>query len=103
MVSLLYLPRLFVYHSSILNTSSFHNLFLIMEIGLIKIIATRGMIPTFLFGIILLNLQNDLPYEKYFIIKLIFLLLFVIYQVYLLYIYLVFTGRKSKETENFIS
>ena len=44
MVSLLYLPRLFVYHSGLSKTSSTYKLFLTMEIRLIKIIAIPGMI-----------------------------------------------------------
>ena len=101
MVSLLYLPRLFVYHSSISKTSSSYNLFLLMEIRLIKIIAIPGMILTFLFGIILLYLQKDLFFEKYFIIKLLCVFLLVIYQMYLIYIYLIFRRRKNKRQGKF--
>ena len=87
MVSLLYLPRLFVYHSNISKTSSSYDLFLLMDRRLIKIIAIPGMIFTFLFGIILSLYQNDLFYEKYFIIKLLCVFLLVIYQIYLIYVY----------------
>ena len=89
MVSLLYLPRLFVYHSSISTTSSSYNLLLLMEKRLIKIIAIPAMILTFVFGTILLNIQNELLYENYFRIKLISVILLIICQVYLiLYIWL---------------
>ena len=101
MVSLLYLPRLFVYHSSISKTSSTYNLFLLMEIRLIKIIAIPGMILTLSFGFILLRYQKDLFYEKYFIVKLLCVLLLVIYQIYLIYIYSAFKGRKNKRRERF--
>ena len=101
MVSLLYLPRLFVYHSSISKTNSSYNLFLLMEIRLIKIIAIPGMILTFLFGTILLYLQNNLLYEKYFVIKLLFVLLLVIYQLYLIYIYFMFKERKNRRQGKF--
>ena len=70
MVSLLYLPRLFVYHSGVSITSSSYNLLLLMEKKLIKIIAIPAMTLTFLFGIILLNIHSELLYENYFIIKL---------------------------------
>ena len=66
MVSLLYLPRLFVYYSSISTNNSPYNLLLLMEKRLIKIIAIPAMILTFLFGTILLNIQNELLYEKLF-------------------------------------
>ena len=101
MVSLLYLPRLFVYHSSVSITSSSYNLFLLMEKRLIKIIAIPAMILTFLFGIILLNIQNELLYENYFIIKLLFVLLLIIYQVYLIFVYLAFKKRINKRSANF--
>ena len=101
MVSLLYLPRLFVYHSGVSITSSSYNLLLLMEKRLIKIIAIPAMILTFLFGIILLNIQNELLYENYFIIKLLFVLLLIIYQVYLIFVYLAFKKRINKRSAKF--
>ena len=101
MVSLLYLPRLFVYHSSISTTSSSYNLLLLMEKRLIKIIAIPAMILTFLFGTILLNIQNELLYENYFRIKLISVILLMIYQVYLIFVYLAFKKKINKRTANF--
>ena len=65
MVSLLYLPRLFVYHSDISTTSSSYNLLLLMEKRLIKIIAIPAMILTFLFGSILLNIQNRILKRRF--------------------------------------
>ena len=101
MVSLLYLPRLFVYHSTISKKSSTYNLFLLMEIRLIKIISLPGMILTFIFGFILLHIQNDLIKENYFIFKLIFVLLLVVFQIYLIVIYLNFKIRKNQRPEKF--
>lgn len=101
MVSLLYLPRLFVYHSGDSITSSTYKLLLLMEKRLIRIIAIPAMILTLLFGSILLNIQNELLYENYFIIKLIFVLLLIIYQVYLIFLYLAFKKRINKKTANF--
>ena len=101
MVSLLYLPRLFVYHSGISITNSSYNLFLLMEKRLIKIIAVPAMILTFLFGSILLNIHSELLYENYFIIKLLSVLLLIIYQVYLIFIYLTFKKRLNKRSANF--
>ena len=101
MVSLLYLPRLFVYHSSVSKISSSYNLFLLMEIRLIKIIAIPAMILTFVFGIILLYQENDLIYENYFIIKLLSVILLTFYQIYLLYIYKTFKASNNKNSEKF--
>ena len=101
MVSLLYLPRLFVYHSTISKKSSTYNLFLLMEIRLIKIISLPGMILTFISGFILLHIQNDLIKENYFIFKLIFVILLFVFQIYLILIYLKFKIRKIQRPEKF--
>ena len=101
MVSLLYLPRLFVYHSSVSTTSSSYNLLLLMEKRLIKIIAIPAMILTFLFGSILSYIHSELLYENYFIIKLFSVLLLIIYQVYLISVYLSFKKRINKKSANF--
>ncbi len=98
MVSLLYLPRLFVYHCSVTKNSSSYNLFLLMERRLIKIIALPAMILTFIFGIILLYISHNIIYENYFIIKLFLVLILIIYQIYLISVY-----TKFKVRENFRS
>ena len=101
MVSLLYLPRLFVYHSGVsINNSSYH-LLLLMEGRLIKIIAIPAMVLTFLFGTLLLKIQDDLLYENYFIIKLLFVLLLLIYQIYLILEYLKFKKKINKKSSKF--
>ena len=101
MVSLLYLPRLFVYHSNLSKTSSTYKLFLTMEVRLIKIIALPGMLLTLLLGIFLLNFQEDLIFENYFIVKLLFVLLLVIFQIYLIFVYLAFKKRQNNKSGKF--
>ena len=101
MVSLLYLPRLFVYHSSVSKSSSSYNLLLLMERRLIKIISIPGMVLTYLFGITLLNDQHELIYENYFKTKLFFVLSLSIYQVYLISVYINFKKRKNKKSDKF--
>ena len=101
MVSLLYLPRLYVYHSGTSITSSSYNLLLLMEKRLIKIIAIPAMSFTFFFGTILLNIDTSLIYENYFIIKLLFVILLTIYQLYLFSVYLIFKKKINKKSANF--
>ena len=101
MVSLLYLPRLFVYHSSVPKSSSSYNLLLVMERRLIKIISIPGMVLTYLFGITLLKGQYELINENYFKIKLFFVLSLSIYQVYLILVYINFKKRKNKKSDKF--
>ena len=101
MVSLLYLPRLFVYHSDIHISSSSYNLLLLMEKRLIKIIAIPAMLLTFLFGSLLLYINGELLNENYFIIKLLFVLLLIVYQVYLIFVYISFNKRMNKRSAKF--
>ena len=101
MVSLLYLPRLFVYHSDLSKTSSTYKLFLTMEVRLIKIIAIPAMLLTFLFGTFLLNFQDNLIFENYLIVKLLFVLLLVIFQIYLIFVYLAFKKRQNNKSGKF--
>ena len=101
MVSLLYLPRLFVYHSSVSKNSSSYNLFLLMEIRLIKIIALPAMTLTIFFGIILIYINHNIFYENYFIFKLFFVLLLIIYQIYLISVYTKFKVRENIRSGKF--
>ncbi len=101
MVALLYLPRLFVYHSSISITSSSYDLFLLMEKRLINIIAIPATILTFLFGNMLLYIHSELLHENYFILKLLSVLFLIIYQVYLIFVYLSFKKRINKRSAKF--
>ena len=101
MVSLLYLPRLFAYHSSVSKNSSSYNLFLLMEIRLIKIIALPAMILTIFFGIILIYINHNIFYENYFIFKLFFVLILIIYQIYLISVYTKFKVRENIRSGKF--
>ena len=101
MVSLLYLPRLFVYHSDLSVSSSTYKLFLTMEIRLIKIIALPGMMLTYLFGLLLLYMQVELLRENYFIIKLLFVLLLTIFQAYLISLYLLFKRKQNNKSGSY--
>ena len=101
MVSLLYLPRLFVYHSGVQKNSSSYNLFLLMEIRLIKIIAVPSMILTFFFGSFLFYYENNLIYENYFLIKLFCVFLLTFYQIFLIFVYINFKVRKNKRSSKF--
>ncbi len=101
MVSLLYLPRLFVYHSSVSKNSSSYNLLLLMEIRLIKIIALPAMVLTLSVGIILLYINHYLFNENYFVIKFFLVLILIIYQIYLISVYIKFKERENIRSEKF--
>jgi protoporphyrinogen IX oxidase len=53
MAGLLYLPRIFVYHSEVKNGSETDKIFQLMEYKLLKYIMNPAMILTFIFGIYL--------------------------------------------------
>jgi protoporphyrinogen IX oxidase len=57
MAGMLYLPRLFVYHTAAKQGSELSETFKIMERRLLKFIMNPAMIATFIFGITLLVLQ----------------------------------------------
>ena len=101
MISLLYLPRLFVYHTSISKKEASYDLFLLMEVRLIKIIAIPAMILTYIFGFILVFNVSDLLNENYFLIKLLSVILLTILQFYLIFVYLNFKAKKNKKTDRF--
>ena len=69
MVGLLYLPRLFVYHSQAQVGSVQAETFKIMERRLLTAIMTPAMIASFVFGIWLISLNHGLIYESWFQIK----------------------------------
>ena len=69
MVGLLYLPRLFVYHSQVQVGSVQAETFKVMERRLLTVIMTPAMIASFVFGFWLIALNHDLVYETWFQIK----------------------------------
>ncbi len=69
MVGLLYLPRLFVYHSQTQIGTTQAETFKVMERRLLKAIMTPAMIASFIFGIWMLVLNPDLLSEVWFLIK----------------------------------
>ena len=69
MVGLLYLPRLFVYHSQAQIGSVQAETFKVMERRLLKVIMNPAMIASFMFGLWLVSLNYEMIYETWFQIK----------------------------------
>ena len=69
MVGLLYLPRLFVYHSKTQIGSVQAETFKVMQRRLLRAIMTPAMIASFIFGFWLISLNHGLIYETWFQIK----------------------------------
>ena len=69
MVGLLYLPRLFVYHSNTEIGSVQAETFKVMERRLLRTIMTPAMAASFIFGLWLVAINHGLIYETWFQIK----------------------------------
>ena len=69
MIGLLYLPRLFVYHSQAQIGSVQAETFKVMERRLFKAIMNPAMIASFVFGIWLVSLNYGIIHETWFQIK----------------------------------
>ena len=101
MVGLLYLPRLFVYHSECHPESIAAEIFTIMEKRLMKIIMLPSMLIVFLSGILMIHLNMSLVLERYFQLKLILLLFMFGFHGYLAKKRKTFEGKKNLSTPNF--
>ena len=80
MAALLYLPRLFVYHTTVENNSDVSEMLKVMEYRLQKYIMTPAMLLTLLFGILLLKTEGVVNWGEewiYFKLFAVLLLLFV--------------------------
>ena len=84
MAGLLYLPRIFVYHSENIENMNSSNIFKIMEKKLFYYIMTPAMILSWIFGLILIfTLGFSVFNELWIQLKLIFVILLTIYHFYL--------------------
>ena len=84
MAGLLYLPRIFVYHSQNNTHPIISEVFKVMEKKLFYYIMTPAMILSWIFGLILIHeIGFDKLGQKWMILKLIFVVLLTIYHLYL--------------------
>ena len=84
MAGLLYLPRIFVYHSENIENTNSSNIFKTMEKKLFYYIMTPAMILSWIFGFLLIHeLKFSVFSELWMQLKLIFVVLLTIYHFYL--------------------
>ena len=84
MAGLLYLPRIFVYHSQNNAQPIISEVFKVMEKKLFYYIMTPAMILSWIFGLILIHeIGFDKLGQKWMIFKLIFVVLLTLYHFYL--------------------
>ena len=84
MAGLLYLPRIFVYHSQNDVQPIISEVFKVMEKKLFYYIMTPAMILSWIFGLLLIHeIGFDKLGQKWMILKLIFVVLLTLYHLYL--------------------
>tara|TARA_Y100000389_G_C17219092_1_gene392439 strand:- start:82 stop:516 length:435 start_codon:yes stop_codon:yes gene_type:complete len=84
MAGLLYLPRIFVYHSQNSSKPTMTEVFKVMEKKLFFYIMTPAMILSWLFGLLLIHeIGLDQLGQKWMILKLIFVVILTLYHFYL--------------------
>ncbi len=101
MVGLLYLPRIFVYHSEN-NNEIVSNVFKTMERKLFNYIMTPAMILSWIFGLVLIH---EIGFEQlanlWLQLKLFFVIFLTIYHFYLGLLLNQFNLNKNKKTSKF--
>ena len=84
MVGLLYLPRIFVYHSENIENLNSSNIFKIMEKKLFYFIMTPAMILSWIVGLILIYILDFSVLTEFWMkLKLILVILLTVYHFYL--------------------
>ena len=84
MAGLLYLPRIFVYHTENISQKETSDVFKIMERRLFNYIMMPAMILTWVFGVLLIGSSGvQVFHELWFILKGFFVLLLTYYHFYL--------------------
>ena len=102
MAGLLYLPRIFVYHSQNNTQPIISDVFKVMERKLFFYIMTPAMILSWLFGLLLIH---EIGFQQlgqtWMILKLIFVVLLTIYHFYLGFLLNKFKLDENKKTSKF--
>ncbi len=103
MAGMLYLPRLFVYHTGAKIGSDISETFKIMERRLLKIIINPAMIITWILGLLMLHARADLfMSEPWMHVKLLFIVLMtVVAHIYARHVKLFAADKNKKSTKYF--
>ena len=102
MAGLLYLPRIFVYHSENINREEICTVFKTMERKLYNYIMTPAMVLSWLFGLILISQVGfEALSTKWLQIKLILVILLSVYHFYLGSLLLSFKKNNNTKSSKF--
>ena len=102
MAGLLYLPRIFVYHSQNINEIKTSEIFKVMERKLYFYIMTPAMSLSWLFGLLLIHSVGfEQLGETWMVLKIVFVLLLTLYHFYLGKILNQFNINQNKRSHKF--
>ena len=102
MAGLLYLPRIFVYHSENMKTNEICSVFKTMERKLFNYIMTPAMTLSWLFGLVLISMVGfETLAQKWLQAKLFLVILLTFYHFYLGIILADFKGDLNNKTSKF--
>ena len=99
MAGLLYLPRLFIYHTKVKKQSEAYNIFQIMEKRLLRIIMNPAMVVVFITGLYMIYLTSF--NQMWIHIKLLLVLILAIFHGFLARCYKNFVISSNKYSEKF--
>ncbi len=101
MAALLYLPRLFVYHSSHTNNEEINKLFCLMEKKLINIIMHPSMAISLITGTLMLHLDMSYMNFWWMHLKLICIVLLILTHRYFMSLHHAFVESRNEKNEMF--
>ncbi|AFB21597.1 protoporphyrinogen oxidase HemJ [Rickettsia canadensis] len=101
MVGLLYLPRIYVYHTKAEIGSELDSTLQVMELKLLRFIMNPAMISTFIFGLINAYIYGFVALGNWFHIKMLAVLILVIFHGLLARWRKDFANGKNIHSENF--
>jgi len=102
MAGLLYLPRIFVYHTENIKNKNISNIFKTMEKKLYYYIMMPAMILSWIFGILLITMLDFNVFDELWIqIKLFMIVLLTIYHFYLGICVTKFTDNKNTNSSKY--
>lgn len=99
--ALFYLPRLFVYHSTVKVGSDTDKIFQVMEHKLYKLIMTPAMIATIIFGLWLTHINGLANLSGWFHAKMLLIVVLIGYHHMLLSYLKKFKKGQNQKSENF--
>lgn len=101
MCGLLYLPRLFVYHTQVKVDSEAYNIFITMEHKLMRIIMNPSMILAFILGFLMLFAQGFNSFGKWMHLKLLLVFMLAGLHGYFAYCRKQFARQRNVKSEKF--